>query len=318
MTADELLARLTADLRTAHAVRQSERPDDGLTASMLLGCSSAGARALLRQPGSEGSDIYRALRGIWTHDGINADLAVVDPGFEDGGKERFTWDPGGGLPVVTGAGDAVIDGVMIEWKSRPKAECRWHADHGADPQHAAQVSAKAATDGATQAFVVYLPTDAGIEEIAVCEVDIRHWLTEAVHWLHRIDVRDEVDRMERQGVSRQEAIQRAVDPIPREPQVQWCRMFCPWAGPCRGDYRPPEDVEIQDPVVRAAAVEAEHWRSVRLDAEKREKAAKSRLTHAEGTVHDDKGDPVRVRQSGTDATAGRRASKKVLVERRPE
>lgn len=317
MSPEELRTRLAADFLTAYAMQQAERPP-GLTASRLLGCSSAAARVLLNQPQGNSNDVYRGLRGGWAHDGLSDDLAEVDPGFTDGRIERFTWDPGGGLPVITGAADFLLDGIPIEIKNRPKAECRWHADHGADPQHAAQVASAAAARDAKQAFVVYLPTDGGASEIAVCEVDVARWLRETVHWLHRIDVRDEVARAVEQGVPRDRAVEQAIDPIPREPSVQWCREFCGFVKACRGDYRQPEDLEIADPVVREAAAAAEMWRQVRLDAEKREKAAKSKLTHAEGTVHDDKGEPVRVTQHKVDAKPGRRGHTRTVVERRPE
>lgn len=318
MNADQLLARLEADLLTAHILRQAERPTGGLTASRLLGCSSAAARILLREPEGSTGDFYRGLRGTWTHDGLADDLARVDPGFTDGRGERFTWDPGGGLPVITGEADFFLDENACEVKTRPKAECRWHADHGPDPQHAAQVSAAAAAKNFRGAFVVYLPTDAGLSEVAVCEVDVAHWLRETVHWLHRVDVRDEVEEAVRRGTPREQAVRQALDPIPREPAVTWCREFCPFAGPCRGDYSAPEDAEILDPVVRLAAEEASRWRDVRLDAERREKAAKSRLAHAEGRVTPaGEGGALDVRQTPVAATEKRRGHVKTTVTRRP-
>lgn len=317
MTPDDIRARLHADFRVAHALSNADRPA-GLTASRLLGCPSQAARILLQQPPGTENDVYRGLRGKWMHDGLNDDLALVDPGFTDGRKERFTWDPGGGLPVVTGAYDLLLDGVPVEIKTAAKEVCRWHADHGARPEHAAQVSAAAVAVKATQAFVVYLPNDAGFDEIAVCEVDPHHWARETVQWLHRVDVRHEVEAAVERGTPRDRAVAQALDPIPREPPVAQCRMMCPWVQACRGDYVIPPDLEVLDPTIRKAAAELEHWRDIRLNAEKKEKAAKAVLAHAEGVVHDEQPDPLRIEQRHVEAKPGRRGHTKTVVTRRPE
>lgn len=319
MNADEVRARLLADLQVTHMVSDAARPG-GLTASKLLGCSSQAARILLDEPGTPARDAYRGLRGGWLHSGLNDSLASVDPGFTDGRHERFVWSPGSGLPDVSGEADFYFDGVPIEVKSRPKSECRWHQDHGPDPAHAAQVSAAAAAKGTQQAFVAYLPTDGSADEIAVCEVDPGHWLRETVMWLQRVDVRDEVAEAVAAGVPRERAVAQTLDVIPREPSVQWCREFCVFARTCRGDYVPSETVEIADPVIRLAAQEAAHWRDVRLDAQRREAAAKSRLTHAEGHVSatPDEEESLDVRQQHIAATEGRRGHTRTVISRRPE
>lgn len=316
MNADDLRARLEAGFYVAHVAIQAERPE-GLTASRLVFCSSAAARILLRQKAAQEGDYFRGLRGGWLHDGMFDSLAAVDPGFTDGRKERFTWDPGGGLPVITGAYDFLLDGIPVEVKTRPRDECRWHTDHGPAPEHCAQVAAAAAAVGAQQAFVIYLPVDSGIEEMAVCEVDVRHWLRETVLWLHRIDVRDEVEAAVEQGVPRERAVERALDPIPREPAVQWCRMFCGYAKSCRGDYVPPEDLEIADPVVRMAVQEYESLRNQRLALEKKEAAAKSKLEHAAGRVSVPGEAPIDLRHPTVPDRPGRRGHTKTTVTRRP-
>lgn len=314
MTPEDLLARLKADLSVSYAVAQSERPE-GLTASRLLQCSQAGARALLNVPQGTGSDVYRGQRGQWLHDGLSDALALVDPGFTDGRTERFTWDPGGGLPVITGAYDFLLDGVPVEVKSRPRDECRWHADHGAKPEHAAQVAAAAAAVNSREAFVLYLPTDADLTEAAACPVDVPTALREAVLWLHRIDVRDEVAEMVASGVPRDRAVARVLDPIPREPPVRWCYLFCGYAKDCRGTYVPPADLEIADPVVRQAVQEYESLRQERLALEKKEAAAKAMLEHAEGRVSE--GDTtLELRHPTVADKPGRRGHAKTTVTRR--
>ncbi len=319
VTGDRLRARLEADLRVAYAMRQAERPD-GLTASSVGGCQSYAARTLLAEPKGDSADILRALRGTWTHDGLADELAQVDPGFVDGREAgRFTWSPGGGLPVVTGEFDFLLDGVAVEVKTRSRNECRWHADHGPDPQHAMQAATAAhSVPGARAdlAAVVYLPTDGGWEEAVVCVVDVPHWLREAAAWLHQVDVRGEYEALVAHGREPVEARRQVLDPVPRDAPFSWCQMLCPYFKPCRGDYVPPADMEIPDPVVRQAALEAERWRQVRLDAKRREDAARSRLTHVEGTVHD--GDEVvRVAQKEVKPGPGRRGSRTPAVTRRP-
>lgn len=318
MTGEELRARHEANLRTVYAVRQAERPD-GLTASSVLGCSSYAARTLLGQPKGDSADFWRALRGIYTHTGLADDFASVDPGFVDGRKVgRFTWDPGQGLPVITGEFDYELDDVLCEAKTRTKAQCRWYKDHGPDPQESAQAAIAAEARGKPHAAIIYLPTDGGWEEAVVCMVDVPHWTREAREWLYRVDVRGEYQELVDSGVPAYRAFQQVIDPVPRDKPVSWCRLLCGYAKTCRGDYVMPDTLELLDPVMRTAAQEAEHWRQVRLDAEKREKAAKSRLVHAEGVVHDDGPGSLRVKQSKVPASAGRRESIRTLVERRDE
>lgn len=315
MTPDEVRARLAAGLRVAHTVRNADRPG-GLTASRLLGCTSAAARILLAEPEGAENDVYRGARGTWMHAGLADDLASVDPGFTDGRGRRFAWTPGGGLPSITGEYDFLLDQAVCEAKTRPRTECRWHADHGAAPDHSAQVAVAATAKGLTEAFVVYLPTDAGWDEVAICPVDVGHWTTEVRLWLGRADVRAEVDAAVERGTPRQRAVERVLDSVPRDQPVQWCREFCRFAGACRGDYEPPADLEIPDPVMREAAVEAEHWRQVRLDAGRREEAAKSQITHVAGVVHVGPGEVVKVEQQKVEAKGGRRGHVRTKVDRR--
>lgn len=315
MTADELRARILTDLRVAYAVTQADRPD-GLTASMLGGCLSYGARTLLAEPKGQSTDVLRALRGTYVHNGMADDLAMVEPEFTDGREQgRFTWDPGEGLPVITGAFDFGIAGVMVDAKTRSRNECRWHADHGPDPNESMQVAVAAETEGYALAAIAYLPTDAGEEEVVVCMVDVAHWTAEARHWLRQVDVRDEYQGLIERGVSPEEARRRVLDSVPRDKPFSWCTLLCERLAACRGDYLAPADLEILDPVMREAAAEAEHWRQVRLDAGRREAAAKSKIDHVEGNVT--AGDEeLRVTQTVVKPTAGRRGYKRTQVERR--
>ena len=317
-TADELRARIEADLLTAHAIRQAERPT-GLTASSVGGCPQYAARELLGVPQDSEGEFFRGLRGTWVHDGLADDLALVDPEFTDGRTGRFTWRPGGGLPDITGAGDFALGDVSYEVKTRPKTECRWHADHGPDPQHAMQAAIDAEANGRTEAAVAYLPTDAGWEEAVVCVIDVAHWTAEARFWLEQVDVRAEYQAMIDRGTRREVALARVLDPVPRDTPLSWCTLFCGHFKDCRGDYIAPADLEIQDPVIRQAAQEAEHWRRVRLDAKAKETAAKSRLTHAEGRVSApaDGGAPIDVRHQDVDDKPGRRGHTKTVITRRP-
>lgn len=317
MTPEDLRARLLAAMRVSYAEQQAERPD-GITASMILGCHSYGARKLLSQPEQSSADVWRAHRGTALHEYLFDLLAGIDPGFVDGRTERFTWNPGRGLPEITGAFDFALDDVLVELKTAPKTECRFRADHGAEPQHAGQVSVAATALGYERAAVVYLPTDSGAEEIAVCPVDVAHWTKEAVSWLERVDVRDDITSRIVDGMSRQEATRRTLDEVPRDKPVSWCRLLCPYVSACRGDYTTPVDLEIPDPTMRTAAQEAEHWRQIRLDAGRREEAAKAMLRHVEGVVHDDGEGVLRVDKRPVAPSKGRRGYVATTVERRPE
>lgn len=317
-TADELRARIEAGLRVAHLSRNAERPE-GLTASSIGGCSMYAGRTLLQMPErSRPGDFWRALRGHYIHEGLADDLALCDPEFTDGRDGRFTWDPGGGFPPITGAADFALGKVIIEAKTRSRDECRWHADHGPDPQHCIQVAQGAHALGYDEAAVLYLPTDAGWEEAVVCMVDIPAALREAAHWLDRVDVRADYDRMVSRGIPPERARERALADLPREPHVYWCRMFCGHFSDCRGDYVPSPALYIQDPVLRAAAQEADHWREIRLDAGRREKAAKARLEEArvQGRVETPPDEPdIKVDRRPVEPKPGRRGHTKIVVER---
>lgn len=201
--------------------------------------------------------------------------------------------------------------------TRSRNECRWHQDHGAAPDHAMQVSIAASALGAEQAFVLYLPGEGGLEESAVCEVDVGHWTREAAMWLEQADVRAEIEPLLAQGLNLAEARHRVLDSVPRDMPVRWCLSFCRYVGSCRGDYEAPLDLEIPDPTMRAAALEAERWRQVRLDAARREEAAKAMVRHVDGVVHVTPDEVVKVTQQVVGPTAERRGSKRTVVERRP-
>lgn len=316
MNADDVRARLLADFQVAHMVRQAERPD-GLTASSIGGCSQYAARELLGVPQGTEGDFWRGLRGTYVHDGMADDLARVDPEFVDcRTRPRYTWQPGWGLPPITGAGDFAVGGVWVEAKTRSRDECRWHADHGPDPQHAMQASIGAEAEGHTEAAVAYFPVEGGWEEVSVHMVNVAHWTNEARLWLERANPLPEYQEMIDRGASRERALAQVLDPIPREPQVNWCRMFCGHFKDCRGDYVAPADLEIPDPLVREAVAEAARWRDVRLDAEKREKAAKAMITHAEGRVSTTE-EAIDVRQQHVAGSDERRGHTKTVVTRRP-
>jgi len=316
VNADDLTARLAADFRVAHALRNADRPA-GLTASRVGGCLSLAARVLLEEPeGSEG-DTFRAWRGSALHGALNDMLAEVDPGFADQRGRRFAWQVPGSDLVITGETDFLLDGIPVEMKTRSRNECRWHQDHGAAPDHAMQVSIAASAIGAEQAFVLYLPGEGGLEESAVCEVDVGHWTREAAMWVEQADVRAEVEPLLAQGLNLAEARHRVLDSVPRDMPVRWCLSFCRFVSACRGDYAAPVDLEIPDPTMRAAALEAEHWRQVRLDAARREEAAKAMIRHVDGVVHVTPDEVVKVSQQVVGPTAERRGSKRTVVERRP-
>lgn len=328
MNADAVLARLAADLQVSYAMRQADRPS-GLTASSVGGCMSYAARTLLNEPLGDSADFWRAQRGTYVHNGLADDLAAVDPGFVDGRRAgRFTWEPGGGLPPITGEFDLILapptgtgsvtPPVLVEVKTRSRDECRWHADHGASPQESMQAAMAAEALGVPLASVVYVPTDAGWEEAAACMVDVDHWAAEARAWLFQVDVRREYEGLVERGTPPDRAFRQVIDPVPRDKPVSWCRLLCPRVKACRGDYETPTDLEIADPVLREAAAQAAHWRQVRLDAARLEQAALSQVRHAEGTVHDDKPGEVRVRQQHVAPKAGRRGHTRTVVERRPE
>lgn len=314
MTPDDLRARLEAAMRTAYALKQADRPE-GLTASAVGGCHSYGARKVMRQPESATGDVWRALRGYFVHAGLFDLLAEVDPGFRDGRGERFTYTGRDGLPV-TGELDFALDGTLVEAKCRNRTECRFHADHGASPGHAMQVSVAAVAEGYSEAYVVYLPMDGGLEEAAFCQVDVTHWHGEAQAWLERVDVRDDVAALGARGTPEREAVRRVLDGVDRDaPSLWWCQTLCCFAKDCRGDYVAPLSLEIPAPELRTAAHWAEHWRQVRLDAEKREAAAKEMLRHVEGVVTE--GDvELWVRQQQVPAGKGRRAHVRTVVEKR--
>lgn len=313
LNADELRSRLTAAFKVEYATRQADRPP-GLTASSVGGCSSYAARKILGQPERTSGDVWRSLRGIALHDFVLDLLALHDPGFEDGRKGRFTWD-NARLPV-TGELDFAVDGVCVELKFRDRDTCRFHADHGAKPQEAMQVAVAAVAKGCTEAFVVHMPTNGGLEEMAVSVVDVAHWHREALAWLERVDVRSEVAGLVERGIPRRDAERRVLDTVPREMPLSWCNLFCSFRQDCRGDYAPPVEMEIPDPTMRTAAQEAEYWRRIRLEAEKKEAAAKAILRHVEGTVHTDGDEHLRVSQQAVAPTPKRRGYVATKVERR--
>lgn len=315
MTPDELRARLLAALRVEQAERQAGRPA-GLTASAILGCHSYGARKLVEEPEASSSDVLRSWRGMALHEAMGDTLARLDPDFRDGRTERFTWDPGNGLPIITGAFDFALADMLVELKTSDRDICRRRADHGAEPQHAAQVSVAATALGYAQAAVVYLPTDAGEDDLAVCPVDVAHWTREAVSWLERIDVRADITQLIERGVPVQEATRRVLDGVDRDKPYSWCSLICGMFKDCRGDYGPPPDLEITDPDMRAAALDAVALRERRL-ADRKEAAAKAVLRHVEGVVHDGEG-VVRVSQQVVAPSGKRRGFVRTTVERRSE
>lgn len=331
MTPDDLLGRLAADLGVARALRQADRPD-GLTASSLGHCQSYAARTLLDEPKGESSDTWRALRGHYLHSGLADDLALVDPGFVDGRKAgRFTWQPGAGLPVITGEYDFIFappvdtgsiePPVLIEMKTRSRNECRWFAYHGPDPQQSMQASVAAEALGVPLAAVLFMPVEGGLEEASAHLVDVAHWTAEARAWLWQVDVRAEYQALRDRGVPADQARERVLDPVPRDKPFTWCELLCERFKTCRGSYLPPPDLEIPDPTIRAAAKAAVFHRERRLWHEKQEAAAKSMLRAVEGTVHDGPviGEPdgeVRVTQQHVKPKDGRRGHTRTKVERR--
>lgn len=306
MTPDDLRARLLANLRVHYAEQTAERPD-GLTASRLLGCRSYAARKLLGQPEASSHDVWRAERGTAIHEYLSDLLAEIDPGFVDGRTERFSWDPGHGLPVITGAFDFALDGTLVELKTASRASCRWAADHGADPQHCAQVAVAAQALGYREACVLYVPTDAGADEIVVVPVEVDFWADQARSWLgqlpHQVDVTDAA------------AVQHELDTMPdawRDKPLSWCRNLCAYMKTCRGDFEADEDKEITDPVMRTAAKEADRLGEMLRELKAEHAAAKEKLAHAAGVVHgEDK--VLRVQQQVVAPSGSRRGSVRTVV-----
>lgn len=278
MTPADVRDRFQADLLAVDTILQSERPP-GLTMSRLGWCTSNAVRHLAGHlPGAEEQDRYPAMRGRWTHDGIEGDLHDVNPGwgFGDVGTagqraaSRVSWQPWPDLPPITGGFDIDLEiggeRAVVDIKSRTSDVCRWHARHGPLDHEAMQAAALATALGRAQAFACYVPTDGGRDEWAVCEVDVPAWAERAADWYRRAwENRDDVES------------------APREQPMAVCVAMCPFWRECRKDYHDPRPVIVR-PEYREAARELWASRPLKKEAEERVRAAQAMLGRVEGVA----------------------------------
>lgn len=254
MTPGELKANLVGSLTAASMIRSAERPE-GLTASAVGGCPAMAGFILRGDAQTDSGDPWAALRGTYIGDGIEADRALVDPSLSH--QERVSIEVAG--ITISGAYDEMGEDWIVDWKTRSKSQCHFHASHGSDPQHDMQVALLAKATGRSQGFVVYVPVQGTFDDWVVCEVDVEHAFREASLWVRTV-VENLSDR----------------EHLPRTKPSSWCSSFCNWFTDCRGGFVVPDE-EITDDLIASAVVVAHQTKAAKTVAERAHAAAMAQL-----------------------------------------
>jgi hypothetical protein len=285
VTSDDVLASIRDALLDAAVLDDADRPD-GLTLSSLGWCRSYAVRVLRREPvdGDREDARWGGMRGTMLHAGLEDVVQRVRPGWDT--EWRVTWRPPG-LPPLTGRYDLLADGVMVDYKTKTSAECRALAKSLArlrdEPSLAAspfvaqpcmQVTALAEATGATQGFLVLVPTDSlYFSDWRCAEVDITYWSGLALSWYG--EVWEFANSAE------------PTDDVPRDVPAQVCAVMCDRWRTCREGYVQYE--HLTDPLQQQAAWDLHDARARRKAAQADVDAATTLLGPATAVTVDERG-----------------------------
>ncbi len=263
---DSVRGEIEASLRMAAMTRDAQR-DPGLSMSSLGVCTSRALRILAGEKPSSYPDPWNGMRGTYLHAGIERDRR--EHGTPDMQEAAVTFDFDG--LTVHGHLDEllIVDGkrVCVDYKSRDKPECRYHAKHGPDRDSAMATTGYALAVNADAAMLVYVPLQGRLDEWVYCPLDLDYWSSEVRAWLWSVRKFDG-----------------PIGEAPRDKPASWCKACCPFMDSCRGDHDFGIYGEITDPTFAEAVRVA--FEAQQEGREKDRKTAMSILKHVEGRVGD--------------------------------